>query len=354
MPESGLTSGSRAGRLSFQYIVRRIPNTDFPSARVRALLGPWYRKERRALPWRATRDPYRIWISEIMLQQTRVAAVMPYYERFLNRFPDCAALARASEEEVLRYWSGLGYYSRARNLHKAARTIAERGSFPDDYESIRALAGVGDYTAAAVASIAFELPYAVLDGNVARVLARLLGERGEIASAPVRKRLRDAASKLLDPKRPGAFNQAMMELGATVCLPRQPECARCPIARHCIARQMGIERELPVKRSPAPPIQKELTLLLARDRGRILLWQRKPDSRRLAGFWELPEREQLPDARLLGAIGGFNHSITNHRYAVSVIAARVNGTPAGFRWISRPGLARIPLSTTTRKALALL
>ncbi len=287
-----------------------------------------------------------------MLQQTRVAAVVPYYERFLKRFPDAAALARASEAEVLACWSGLGYYSRARNLRRAAKAIEKLGGFPRDYESIRALAGVGDYTAAAVASLAFDLPYAVLDGNVARVLARLTGERGEISAAATRQRQYQAATRLLDRAHPGAFNQALMELGATVCLPRAPECAGCPIERYCAARRAGLERELPIKRRLANTLRKQLTLLLIHSRGRLLLWQRGADSRRLAGFWELPEAEQLPEAELSGEIATFAHSITHHRYAVSVIAARVRRVPSGFRWVPRPSLARIPLSTMARKAVA--
>ncbi len=287
-----------------------------------------------------------------MLQQTRVAAVLPYYLKFLHRFPNVEQLAAAPEQEVLRHWSGLGYYSRARNLHKAARTIAEQGSFPNEYAGIRALAGVGDYTAAAVASIAFDLPYAVLDGNVARVLARLLGERGEIASAPVRKRLQDAATKLLDRKQPGIFNQAMMELGAMICVPHRPECAACPVARHCVAHHEGLERELPVRLRPAQALRKDIALLVVRNKGRVLMWQRAADSRRLASFWELPEHHQLPTAKAVRAIATFNHCITNHRYSITVLAARIDAIPNEFQWISRRDLDRIPLSTMTRKALA--
>src|SRR6202049_1584982 len=189
---------------------------------MRSRLLLWYQKSKRDLPWRRTRDPYRIWVSEIMLQQTRVAAVIPYYEQFLARFPDVAALASAPEQELLAAWAGLGYYSRARNLQRAAKKILELGTFPGDYLSLRDLAGVGEYTAAAIASMAFGLPHAALDGNVIRVLSRLTAEQGNIGSGAVRKRLREAADALLDPKRPGEFNQALMELGAMVCLANKP------------------------------------------------------------------------------------------------------------------------------------
>ena len=180
------------------------------------LLTEWYRHGHRALPWRATSDPYRIWVSEIMLQQTRAQAAIPYYERFLARFPAVEVLAAASEDEVLSLWAGLGYYTRARNLRRAAREIVTAGGFPRDYEAIRALPGVGDYTAAAIASIAFGLPYAVIDGNVLRVVARLENDASDIGSPRTRARFREAAQEWLDRRDPGRFNQAMMELGATV------------------------------------------------------------------------------------------------------------------------------------------
>src|SRR5436853_2803564 len=185
-----------------------------------ALLLAWYRKSHRDLPWRGTTDPYRIWVSEIMLQQTRAVAVIPYYERFLARFPTVATLAAAPEQDVLALWAGLGYYSRARNLRRAAQAIVAAGGFPRDYDAIRALPGIGDYTAAAVASIAFSLPHAVLDGNVMRVVARVENEGADIGTVRTRERFRAVAQEWLVPDDPGHFNQALMELGATVCLPR--------------------------------------------------------------------------------------------------------------------------------------
>ena len=313
----------------------------------------WYRGARRALPWRRTRDPYRIWVAEIMLQQTRVAAVLPYYRRFLRRFPSVKALARALEVDVLATWSGLGYYARARNLHRAARSIQQAGAFPRDYESIRRLPGVGDYTAAAIASIAFGQPHAVLDGNVTRVLARLSGESGHVRAAATRRRLRQLAEGQLDRRNPGDFNQALMELGATVCLPREPRCPVCPLRDACQAFQDGRPEELPVKSPPSCPVRLERTLLLIERRGKLLLWRRDDEATRLAGFWELPRAEQVPGAAVGKPLGRFRHSITNHNYVFSVAAAVIRRAPPGFRWIPRTGLEEIPLSTASRKALTL-
>jgi A/G-specific adenine glycosylase len=212
----------------------------------KSLLG-WFRQFQRDLPWRESKDPYRVWLSEIMLQQTRVAAVIPYYERFLERFPDVHALANAPEEEVLRLWSGLGYYSRARNLQKAAsQVVAEFGGvFPNTREKILLLSGIGAYTASAIASIAFEEKCAVLDGNVARVLSRLDVIQGDLHESKKWQDLQDRADRLLDPGASGDWNQAMMELGATVCTPRSPQCLLCPVAKHCEGRKKGIAESLP-------------------------------------------------------------------------------------------------------------
>jgi A/G-specific adenine glycosylase len=320
------------------------------AARIRRNLLAWYERNRRDLPWRRTEDPYRIWISEIMLQQTRVQAVIPYYERFLARFPDVQALAAAPEAEVLACWSGLGYYSRARNLQRAARQIAAAGEFPRAYDSILGLAGVGEYTAAAVASIAFGLPHAVLDGNVKRVLARLRNESGEITSARTVERLRRAAVQLLDPAHPGRFNQAMMELGATLCVPRAPACTECPVAAFCQARGAGTAAQLPVKLRRREPVRIASTLLLVERNHQVLLWQRPEDSGRMAGFWELPEAAQLPGARMEEDLGEFQHSITHHRYTFRLHRAKAGRIPPGFRWIEPASFVALPLSTIARKA----
>jgi A/G-specific adenine glycosylase len=320
--------------------------------RIRRRLLDWYARERRDLPWRRTADPYRIWLSEIMLQQTRVAAAIPYYERFLARFPGLATLAAAREEDVLAAWSGLGYYSRARSLHKAARLVATAGRFPQDLEGLRALPGVGAYTAAAIASIAFGLPHAAVDGNAVRTLARLTGEKGDVGAARVRRRLEDAAARLLDRRRPGEFNQALMELGATLCMPRRPQCVPCPVAAFCTARAGGFARELPVKARSTKARQVSETLLLIKRGNTVLLRQRPPGSPRMAGFWELPEASLLPAAQPLETLGEIRHTITNSNYRLRIVAATLGRPPHGFRFFSPEDLARIPLGAATRKALA--
>jgi A/G-specific adenine glycosylase len=321
---------------------------------IRRRLLQWYRKYKRDLPWRRTDDPYRIWISEVMLQQTRVAAVIPYYERFLTLFPDASALASAAEQDLLAAWAGLGYYSRARNLQKAARVIVELPRFPADYSALRGLPGVGDYTAAAVASIAFGIPHAVLDGNVLRVLSRLVAERGDIKSQVVRRNLGALAETLLDRRRPGEFNQALMELGATVCLPKQPLCGVCPIRPQCQGREQGIENQLPLNGVRPRASRHQKYLLAIEKRDRILLWQRPVDSRRLAGFWELPEREQVPGAKVSVAAGTFRHTIVHTTYLVEVCWATVSSCPKQLKWVAKGILRDLPLSTTAKKALNLL
>jgi len=220
------------------------------------LLG-WFRQFQRDLPWRHTKDPYRIWLSEIMLQQTRVAAAIPYYKRFLHRFPEVHSLAAAPEEEVLRLWSGLGYYSRARNLQKAAQQIVPKhaGQFPKRMEDALALPGIGDYTAAAILSIAYGEKHAVLDGNVARVLARLGAIRGDLREPKRWRGLQNTADGLLEPESPGDWNQAMMELGATLCTPKSPQCLLCPIAQFCEGRKLGIAESLPEKRKKRATVE---------------------------------------------------------------------------------------------------
>ena len=319
----------------------------------RALLA-WYDRGHRDLPWRKTDDPYRIWISEIMLQQTRAQAVTPYYERFLARFATVEALAGAVEADVLAVWSGLGYYSRARNLWRAAREIRAAGTFPPDYAGIRRLPGVGDYTAAAIASIAFGLPHAVLDGNVLRVVSRLENDTSDIASTRTRERFRAVVQTWLDRRRPGAFNQALMELGATVCLSRNPRCGECPLAPWCQARAEGTTAQLPVKLRRVQPVQVEGTLLVVRRRGRILLRQKEHGARRMGGFWELPTPDDLPGARCRAPIGAFRHSITHHRYTFSVAPATGDPPAGAFGWFPPAALLAIPLSTTARKALKLV
>ncbi|MBZ5634958.1 MAG: A/G-specific adenine glycosylase [Acidobacteriia bacterium] len=275
-----------------------------------------------------------------MLQQTRVVAVIPYYERFLKRFPRVEDLAQAAEAEVLSLWSGLGYYSRARNMQKAARQIVEAGGFPRDYESIRALAGVGDYTAAAVASIAFGLPHAAIDGNVRRVVMRLAGDPSVDVGA--------TATQLMSRRDPGRWNQGVMELGAVVCLPREPLCAGCPVSGECEAHRLGIQRNLPPPKKKPAIVRKERSLLVIRRKGRILL----TPSARVSGFWELPE--VFPGVRLGTKLGAFRHAITNSQYYFEVREARIATRPRECRWWDENKLGEIPLSTAAKKALRCL
>jgi A/G-specific adenine glycosylase len=240
----------------------------------RKLLLEWFRKFQRDLPWRRNKDPYRIWLSEIMLQQTRVAAVIPYYERFLERFPDIGTLAEAPEQEVLQLWAGLGYYSRARNLQHATQQIVAThgGEFPQTVDAALALPGIGSYTAAAILSIAFGAKHAVLDGNVARVIARLEAVRGDLRGARRWQDLQRSADQLLDPESPSDWNQAMMELGAMICTPRAPQCWLCPVAKFCRARKQGLTEAIPEKRKKRATVEITLAAAVFVDpRGRTLL-----------------------------------------------------------------------------------
>lgn len=303
----------------------------------RRRLLEWYDEKARDLPWRRTRDPYRIWISEIMLQQTRVAAVIPYYHRFLERFPDVAALASAEEPEVLALWSGLGYYSRARNLLRAARMIHAAGRFPRTCDELRSLPGIGEYTAAAVASIAFGESRAAVDGNVRRVLSRVSCGAEDPAKL---------AEKLLDRQRPGDFNQALMELGATVCLSRSPQCDACPLARDCQARKQDRQAEFPVRRPRAPRHRLRLTLGLVRRRGGVLFVHEN-------GFWNLPHVDGVADFHKGRELGRFRHSILNRDYEVAVLEGRFRKSPPGARRLAPEQWVRLPLATLARKALTI-
>lgn len=248
-------------------------------------LVPWFRKNARDLPWRRDKTPYRVWLSEVMLQQTQVAAVVPYYERFLARFPSLESLATAPVEDVLALWSGLGYYRRARLLHAAARAAHGLGGFPDNAAALAELPGFGPYTAAAVASFAFGEDVPLVDGNVARVLARLFGWRGDVDEA--RKAAWDAAPALITPKMGPAINEALMELGATVCTPRSPSCSPCPLGFVCAARKLGQTEEIPAPRpkKKKPPL--DVACVVSERRGAVLLAQRK-EGGLFGGLWEPP------------------------------------------------------------------
>lgn len=281
-----------------------------------------------------------------MLQQTRVAAAIPYYGRFLARFPDAASLARAPEPELLACWAGLGYYRRARNLQKAARLVAEKGTFPATYEEIRKLPGIGDYTAAAVASIAFGLPHAAVDGNVLRVLSRVLDDKADIASQWGRKHFSGIAAGMLARTAPGDFNQAMMELGATVCLPKEPQCLLCPVAGLC---RTQVPNSLPVKLAARNSVQETRRLLWIERGGKLLAWQRPADATLMPGFWELPEAGQI-EASVVAKLGSFRHTITFHRYLFEVFAATAH-SKGKCRWLSKEELDGMPTSTILKKAL---
>ena len=336
----------------------------------RALLDH-YDRSARALPWRGESDPYRILVSEVMLQQTRVETVIQYYGRWLERFPDLAALADAAEDDVLKAWEGLGYYRRARNLHRAARVVRERadGRLPPDAAELRMLPGVGEYTAGAVASIAFGVVAPAVDGNVRRVLSRLFD-----VARPTASWLRNAATSLVDPERPGDWNQALMELGATVCSPRAPACGDCPVARWCEARAAGTahERPAPKARAVVPTVHFALGVFHADDM--VLLARRRPDGL-LGGLWALPERGSEP-ARHRRSIDGLADELgldvrgpaeplapCEHRFthlhavyqpwAVAVRApSRAHGAQGDDRaWVDGAGAAALALPVAQRRVL---
>jgi A/G-specific adenine glycosylase len=323
-------------------------NLGSEAGRFRARLLRWFGVHQRPLPWRQTRDPYPIWISEIMLQQTRVGAVLGHYREFLRRFPDVHALAAARLDQVLAAWSGLGYYRRARALHQAARDIVRQhnGRLPRSSCELRALPGIGPYTAAAVASIAFGEPCALLDGNVKRVLSRVLGRRH--AS---RTELLSAAQALLSRRRPGAFNQAMMELGATVCLPAQPRCAACPLRAFCVTQSA------PPRRRPQPRRLSEVAYALALRRGRVYVLRRNHGESLMPGMWELPTLPTLPHiCPPLANVGTvqflLRHSIANTEYFVHVVPVGARDPVLrGGRWLQAAAANELPLTGLARKIL---
>ncbi len=347
--------------------------------RQRRELLAWYDDNKRDLPWRRTRDPYAIWVSETMLQQTRVDTAVPYYDRLLQRFPDIEALATADSDDVLGAWAGLGYYSRARNLKAAARILADShaGRMPDDVDGLRSLPGIGRYTAGAIASIAFDRAAPIVDGNVARVLARLLGIREDIKKPEVVEQLWAEAERLAQGPRPGDLNQALMELGALICTPAEPGCGCCPLRRHCDARAQGDAASLPIKRKKGKAKRVEAAAGWLVRRGKVLAVRRPPDGL-LGGLWELPggglERGEKPAAgwtrnlrervglRVARAeyVGSIEHVFTHRRLELHLFRGdpptgrtRLDGFDA-HRWLGPRALAELPISALTRKALAAL
>jgi A/G-specific adenine glycosylase len=317
-------------------ISARLQAAQMPKFR-RGLLA-WYGANRRDLPWRKTRDPYRIWVSEIMLQQTRVAAVLMHYEKFLRRFPTVRKLAAAPEASVLAEWSGLGYYRRARNMHSAAKLIAREhgGKFPRSSEQWRQLPGIGRYTAAAISSIAFHEPVGVLDGNVERVLRRLLGR------VQTQTELWSLAERLLDRDHPGDFNQAMMELGALVCLPAEPRCCACPVARFCRTRGRGRLRAQKQRQR-----KRTIFFALARRSDSILLVQRASQENLMAGMWELPEVRANSSARK--PLFSLRHAITVTDFTVHVVDEAA--ADACGEWVRIARINALPLTGLARKIL---
>ncbi len=333
----------------------------------------WFDASKRDLPWRRTRDPYRILVAEYLLQRTRVVSGTPFYERFLERFPNLRALARASEDDVLRAWEGLGFYRRAKNLHAAARTIVEchGGRIPSTAAVLEALPGMGPYTAGAVASIAFGERVSAVDGNVTRVLARLYRIDGDVTRGKVRKRLQATAESLVPASRPGAFNQALMELGATVCAPSSPACPRCALEELCLARHAGVQSSLPRRIRRREPRTVSVAFGLIKSPGRILL-VRRPATGLLAGLWSLPGGE-IPDRvdvreelrELIREQTGLRirvgeetarvaHTFSHRKWSGAIYGcttSRTEAPKATARWTSLDEIHRFPLVAFHRKAL---
>lgn len=343
-----------------------MPTANFD--RIRRNLLRWYKETRRDLPWRRTRDPYAIWIAETMLQQTQIKTVLPYYRRFLRACPTIKALNQASKDKLLALWSGLGYYRRAENLKKAARKIMRdhREKIPHDFDALRALPGVGPYTAGALMSIAFNQAYPALDGNARRVIARMFNVRRE-------RDLRAISEKLVSPSHPGEFNQALMELGSTVCLPRDPNCPLCPVAHSCSAQRSGRFqlKQLPSAKRRIKKI--EWPLLVIQNSGKILLRRRPPDGI-LGGLWEVPGGERKKGETLKAALGRhlnglgkrvnpdslageIRHSITRYMIRAPVFLCsndrKICPPAPDWRWVSLSSLGRYPLSSLSLKAIRL-
>lgn len=300
--------------------------------KLREKLLLWYGRQARDLPWRRTRDPYAIWVSEIMLQQTQVATVIPYYEKWLRRLPTLEALAKAPQSEVLEAWAGLGYYRRARMLHAAAQQIVLTASakLPETAESLKKLPGIGRYTAAAIASIAFGEAVAVLDGNVMRILTRIFALRDDLSSPKTVSMLWELAQEIIPAANPGDFNQAMMELGATVCTPQNPSCGTCPVSSLCDAKKLGIVQELPFK-GKKEKIESLRTFALVCRKGSSVLLRQQPESGRWGGLWMFPhwpdEKDMLRESGLgpedLEKFMTVQHAFTRYRVQLDVYAGRL-------------------------------
>ncbi len=340
---------------------------------LRAGLLRWYRARRRKLPWRGTKDPYRVWVSEIMLQQTTVQAVIPYYKRWMTLFPDVRSLARAPLRKILKAWQGLGYYRRAQNLRAAAKIIMENhgGRLPEDRDAISKLPGVGPYTAAAVLSIAYRKPYPVVDVNVRRLMMRVLAIRGE----PISKH--DAAilgflSAVISQRNPGAFNQALMELGARICKPRNPHCPRCPVQSHCSAYRKGLQEVIPRSRKTERAKKVEAVVAVVEREGRYLI-RKRPEQGLLGGLWEFPGGKRKPRESRLAALrrelteevgvpshdekflAKVRHAYTTFEVDLYAYRCRLEGDPdprrGPIKWVTSKGLRYYPFPSGSAKII---
>ncbi len=338
---------------------------------IRSALLNWYHKNKRDLPWRGESDIYRIWVSEVMLQQTQVVTVIPYYHRFLEQFPTVTALANAPLVDVLKVWEGLGYYARARNLHKASKEIVEKwnGQFPTNYADLLTLPGFGSYTAGAVASIASGEVVPAVDGNAKRVLARLFAIKSDITRGAGARQTKELAAELVPTSTPGDWNQAVMELGATICLPKSPKCSMCPVQHLCVGRARGVELELPVKPARKPLPHFNVTAAVIRKNGKVLIAQRPPNGM-LGGMWEFPGGKQEPGESLpdclrreikeeLGVnikvgqpIVSVKHSYTHFKITLHAFYCDLpDGSPqaigvADWRWVTMGQLDQFPFPRT--------
>jgi A/G-specific adenine glycosylase len=338
----------------------------------------WFERNSRPLPWRRDRDPYRIWISEVMLQQTTVAAVAPRFEKFLRVFPDVRALAAADEGSILKAWEGLGYYNRARNLHRAARRLVgeHAGELPDDPDVWRELPGVGRYILGAVLSQAFDRGLPIVEANTRRVLCRLFGKKGDPSSPAMQAWLWRTAETILPQENAGTFNQALMELGALVCTPEAPDCGRCPLRKKCRARQLGLQERIPRRPIRQRPIAVREVCLVIRRSGRVLL-VRRPASGRWANMWEFPrvtlEEHEGPElgalrlinslqvrARLGAALTTIRYAVTRFRMTMTCFEAKAQVATFDSayyeegRWLRAAEVANYPLSTPQRKLANML
>lgn len=352
----------------------RIADFGFSSSWLASRLLPWFARHQRDFPWRSDRDPYRIWVSEVMLQQTQAATVIPYFERFLRSFPTMADLAAADEQNVLRHWEGLGYYRRARDLHRTARIIVEQhhGQFPDDPALVRRLPGLGRYTCNAVLSQAFDCRLPILEANSQRVLSRVFGRTDDPRQPAARRWLWQAAEAILPNRGTGTFNQALMELGALVCTPTAPHCQKCPLAARCAAWQSGQPESFPARTPPPQVVQIQEAAIVVR-RGREVLLAQRPSVGRWAGLWEFPhgplqdgESQEAAARRLLIQLTGLHaklgtellairHSITRYRIALTCFdALHIRGEFRSDlyikgRWLALADLATYPVSSPQRR-----